>query len=105
MDTLIQEQERLASSANLSKSVEDIQKIIDQLTTARDSIAASKSLSDCESNAANTRPDPTSGPVTLAKLQNPIKQSFEAVTSDLKDVHKGQSRYQKALDTVSSLRS
>ena len=47
--------------------------------------------------------DPTSGPVTLAKLQNPIKQSFEAVTSDLKDVHKGQSKYQKALESVNSV--
>ena len=50
MDSLIREQELLASSANLSKSVEDIQKIIDQLENARASIAASKSLTRSREN-------------------------------------------------------
>ncbi|KAL9128229.1 MAG: hypothetical protein Q9217_003045 [Psora testacea] len=83
MEVLIKEQERLASNANLSKSVEDVQKTIDLLATARESIAR----------------NPTSASVTLAKLQNPVKQSFEAVNNDLKEVYKGHGRYQKVLDT------
>lgn len=38
--------------------------------------------------------------MTLAKLQNPVKQSFEAINSDLKDVYKGLGNYSKALDKV-----
>ena len=40
--------------------------------------------------------------MTLAKLQNPVKQSFDAIQSDLKDVYKGLGNYSKALDKVDS---
>lgn len=46
--------------------------------------------------------DQNSASVTLAKLQNPVKQSFEAINSDLKDVYKGLGNYSKALDKVHS---
>ena len=82
MEALMKEQEKLAAGANLSKSVEDTQKIIDQLTAARDAIVA----------------DPGSATVNLAKLQIPIKNSFEVVNNDLKDVYKGHNWYQKVLD-------
>jgi hypothetical protein len=36
-----------------------------------------------------TPPDPGSASITLAKLQNPVKQSFDAITDDLKEVYKG----------------
>ena len=38
--------------------------------------------------------------MTLAKLQNPVKQSFEVINNDLKDVYKGLGNYSKALDKV-----
>ena len=38
--------------------------------------------------------------MTLAKLQNPVKQSFEAINSDLKDVYKALGNYSKAIDKV-----
>lgn len=41
MDSLISEHEKLASAGNLGKSVEDVQKIIDLLTNARDVISSS----------------------------------------------------------------
>lgn len=41
-----------------------------------------------------------SASVTLAKLQNPVKQSFEVINNDLKDVYKGLGNYSKALDKV-----
>ena len=40
--------------------------------------------------------------MTLAKLQNPVKQSFEAINSDLKDIYKAMGNYSKALDKVYS---
>ena len=43
MEALIKEQQKVASSANLFKSVEDVQKSIDLLVKAREFIAASKS--------------------------------------------------------------
>ena len=46
--------------------------------------------------------DPNTASVTLAKLQNPVKQSFEAINSDLKDVYKGLGNYGKAIDKVQS---
>ena len=44
--------------------------------------------------------DPHSAPVTLAKLQTPVKASFETINSDLKEVYKGLGNYSKALDKV-----
>lgn len=41
--------------------------------------------------------------LTLAKLQNPVKQSFDAVNSDLKEIHKVLGDYSKALDKVIEL--
>lgn len=41
MEALLEEHEKLSSDGNLSKSVEDVQKTIDLLIKARDSIAAS----------------------------------------------------------------
>lgn len=41
MEALLEEHEKLCSKGNLSKSVEDVQKTIDLLIKARDSIAAS----------------------------------------------------------------
>ena len=46
--------------------------------------------------------DQNGASVTLAKLQNPVKQSFEAINSDLKDVYKALGNYSKALDKVYS---
>ena len=47
--------------------------------------------------------DQNSASVTLAKLQNPVKQSFEAINGDLKDVYKALGNYSKALDKVYSI--
>ena len=38
--------------------------------------------------------------VTLAKLQNPVKQSFEAINNDLKEIYKSLGNYGKAIDKV-----
>jgi len=41
MESLIKEQEKMAAGSNLSKSVEDVQKTLDLLLKARETIAAS----------------------------------------------------------------
>ncbi|KAL9109150.1 MAG: hypothetical protein Q9187_008199 [Circinaria calcarea] len=84
MDSLVQDLEKLSRKSNLTKSLQDVQIIIDLLSSARDSIA---------SNSA-------SATVTLAKLQNPVRQSFDGVNNDLKEVYKGLGNYSKALDRV-----
>ncbi|KAH0564944.1 hypothetical protein GP486_001664 [Trichoglossum hirsutum] len=91
MDNLQKENERLSKKSNLSKSIDDVQATIDLLANARDSIRLLKRLLTMSA-------DPTSASITLAKLQNPVKQSFDKVNEDLKDVHSGLTKYQKALD-------
>lgn len=108
MEALLEEHEKLSRNGSLSKSVEDVQKTIDLLTKARDSIVAgtSKCLSlaspgqELLKYAHRYRQGQNSASVTLAKLQNPVKQSFETINNDLKDVYKGLGNYSKALDKV-----
>ena len=38
----------------------------------------------------------------MTKLQNPIKEGFDALTGDLREVSKGQKNLGKVLDKVSS---
>jgi len=38
--------------------------------------------------------------MTLAKLQNPIKQSFNSLNDDLKEINSRLSKYSKALEKV-----
>lgn len=107
MEALLEEHEKLTRKGNLSKSVQDVQKTIDILVRARESIASSTTrfppctmriIDGCMLNVNCL--DENSASVTLAKLQNPVKQSFEAINSDLKDVYKGLGNYSKALDKV-----
>ncbi|MCJ1469990.1 hypothetical protein MMC07_008635 [Pseudocyphellaria aurata] len=82
MEALSKEHDKLLAKGNLSKSVEDVQKTIDLLKRARDAVAGNHSVAT----------------LTLAKLQHPVKQSFEVVNSDLKEIHKVLGDYSKALD-------
>lgn len=38
--------------------------------------------------------------MTLAKLQNPVKSSFDVINDSLKETHSGLNKYSKALDKV-----
>jgi hypothetical protein len=57
-------------------------------------------LSEYENPTNSAFPDPSSRSVALAKLQNPLKSSFDKVNDDLKKIHKGHRDYGKALDRV-----
>nr|POE79847.1 lish domain-containing protein c29a3.03c [Quercus suber] len=81
MEAILQAHEQLERKGNLSKAVEDVQKLIDLLQHTRDVVAA----------------NPPSAALQMAKLKSPVKQAFETIEDDLKDVNKGLNQYQKAL--------
>ncbi|KAI4168170.1 MAG: hypothetical protein LQ343_006609 [Gyalolechia ehrenbergii] len=82
MDSLLAEHERLSKSGTFSKSLDDIQKTIDLLVNARETIAA----------------DPEATSLNLAKLQTPVKNSLEDLHKDLEEVRKHQTKYTKLID-------
>lgn len=84
METVQREHEKIWATSQKGRTIDATQKIIDQLKQARDSIAA----------------DPASAQITLAKLQAPVKASFDDMTASLKTTRGGQNNYQKALDKL-----
>ncbi|OKL59402.1 hypothetical protein UA08_05339 [Talaromyces atroroseus] len=84
MDLLQKEHERVWKRMKAAKSINDVQATIDLLQEARGAIAA----------------DPTKASITLAKLQNPVKASFDAANDSLKETHSGLNKYTKALDKL-----
>lgn len=44
--------------------------------------------------------DPGQASVSLAKLQNPIKSTFDSINDNLKETHSGLNKFSKALDKV-----
>ncbi|KAL1970601.1 hypothetical protein VTN77DRAFT_4245 [Rasamsonia byssochlamydoides] len=84
MDLVQKEHERLWKRLKSSKQINDIQATIDLLQEARNTIAA----------------DPTKASITLAKLQNPVKASFDATNESLKETHSSLNKYTKALDKL-----
>ncbi|KAK2832027.1 hypothetical protein FQN49_006929 [Arthroderma sp. PD_2] len=84
MDQVQKEHQRLWKRAQSSKCINDVQATIDLLQEARRTIEN----------------DPNSASITLAKLQNPVKASFEATNNDLKEAYSGLNKYTKALDKL-----
>ncbi|OAA81240.1 regulator of gluconeogenesis Rmd5 [Akanthomyces lecanii RCEF 1005] len=70
--------------SNLTAAIDDVDKIIDLLSAAREQVAA-------EDDSHRTM-------MALTTLQNPVKSRLEAINSDLKDVNKAQKGFGKALD-------
>ncbi|KAJ5712927.1 regulator of gluconeogenesis Rmd5, partial [Penicillium malachiteum] len=84
MEVLQKEHERLLKRLKGAQSLKHVQSTIDLLQSARDTIAA----------------DPGQTVISMAKLQNPIKSSFDSMNDNLKEVHSGLNKYTKALDKV-----
>ncbi|KAJ5586811.1 uncharacterized protein N7459_002576 [Penicillium hispanicum] len=84
MDLVQKEHERLQKRLKASQGLKNVQSTIDLLQSARDTIAS----------------DPNQAAVTLAKLQNPIKSSFDSISDGLKETHSGLNKYTKALDKL-----
>ncbi|KIX00802.1 uncharacterized protein Z518_09867 [Rhinocladiella mackenziei CBS 650.93] len=84
MDAIQKEHEKVWNSSKQSKTACHVDDIIKSLQRARDAIAK----------------DPNSRQITLAKLQNPVKASFDGIFSGLKDTHGLHNKYTRALDKV-----
>lgn len=81
MDSILAAHTTQESKGNLSKTLTSVQALIDLLQNTRDAVAS----------------DPEKSALHLAKLQNPVKQSFNKVEEDLKEVNRGVNAYNKAL--------
>lgn len=84
MDLVQKEHDRLQKRLKASQGIKNVQSTIDLLQQARDAIAQ----------------DPNQAAVTLAKLQNPVKSSFDLINDSLKETHSGFNKYTKSLDKL-----
>ncbi|PKS08272.1 hypothetical protein jhhlp_005215 [Lomentospora prolificans] len=80
----LQKELKKMQGATLAAAVSDADRIIALLQAARDQVANAK--------------DPHTASITMTKLQNPIKDRFEALNKDLRDISKQQKNFGKALD-------
>ncbi|KAJ5893389.1 hypothetical protein N7495_005080 [Penicillium taxi] len=84
MDLVQKENDRLHKRLKASAGINSVQATIDLLQSARDAIAS----------------DPNQAAITLAKLQNPVKASFNSINDTLKETHSGLNKYNKSLDKL-----
>ena len=84
MEGIQKEHDRVWSGSQNSKTRDHAQDIIDALQNARGTIAA----------------DPSSASITLAKLSNPVKTSFDGMYAGLKETHGSHGKYQRSLDKL-----
>lgn len=84
MDLVQKEHERLSKRLKSSQSIQNVQDAIDLLQSTRDKIAS----------------DPDQASISLAKLQNPIKSTFDSINDNLKETHSGLNKFSKALDKL-----
>ncbi|KAF7159931.1 hypothetical protein CNMCM5623_005437 [Aspergillus felis] len=84
MDLVRKEHERLAKRLKASQNIKNVQDTIDLIQAARETIAS----------------DPGQASITLAKLQNSVKSSFDSINDNLKEHHSALNKYSKALDKL-----
>ncbi|GAP84359.1 putative regulator of gluconeogenesis [Rosellinia necatrix] len=80
---LQKELRRFNQASKLTGAVEDVDRLIDFLVSAREEVAAAN--------------DPHTTSLALTKLQNPVRAQLDAINSDLGRVHKSQNAFHKAL--------
>ncbi|KAK4178115.1 CTLH/CRA C-terminal to lish motif domain-containing protein [Triangularia setosa] len=83
LEVLEEEYRKINKLPRLAKAVENVDKIIELLSAAREQVA-----SDPESHTT----------ITITKLQNPVKTAFEAVNDGLKGAAAAHKKMGKALD-------
>ncbi|KAJ6785306.1 hypothetical protein PWT90_09223 [Aphanocladium album] len=88
--------------SNLSAAIDDVDKIIDLISAAREQVAAGMrrvmSLGVRIEADSVAEDDSHRTMMALTTLQNPVKSRLEAINTDLKDVNKAQKSFGKALD-------
>lgn len=98
--------------AKLKSAIDDVDQIIDLLTSTREQVArgappADDGDVDVDGDGPNRSAEADAHWISMAMmtLQNPVKARFEAITEDLKDVTKAQKSFGKVLDRVSCKRT
>ncbi|KAJ6144273.1 hypothetical protein N7470_008168 [Penicillium chermesinum] len=94
MEAVQKEHGRLLKRLKASQSIKHVQSTIEILQSARDTIHSG------EKKPILVVADPNQAAVTLAKLQNPVKASFESINDTLKETHSGMNKYTKSLDKL-----
>lgn len=90
---------------NLTAAIDDVDKVIELLEAARDQITHGPDPMEF-STGENSQPfqaDAHTISMAMTRLQNPVKERFDAITNDLKDVTKAQKAFGKALDKVPAI--
>ncbi|TID26873.1 regulator of gluconeogenesis rmd5 [Venturia nashicola] len=82
MDDLRRELNSLEERGNFDKTIDHVQAAIDVLVKAKSNISQ----------------DPSTAAVTLAGLKKPVKESFDKINGDLKEVYSVQNKFGKAID-------
>lgn len=107
MDLVQKEHERLSKRLKANQGIKNVQSTIDLLQSARDAIAAGMSFGFVRPTTSLDSwliqcafLDPSQASITLAKLQNPVKSSFDTINDSLKETHSGLNKYSKSLDKV-----
>ncbi|KAI1198365.1 CTLH/CRA C-terminal to lish motif domain-containing protein [Nemania serpens] len=80
---LQKELKKFNHASKLTGAVQDVDRLIDFLVSAREEVAAAN--------------DPHTTALTLTKLQNPVSAQLDTINSDLGKVHKSQNAFHKAL--------
>ncbi|KAI0474757.1 CTLH/CRA C-terminal to lish motif domain-containing protein [Xylaria cf. heliscus] len=80
---LQKEVKKFNQASKLTAAVQDVERLIDFLVSAREEVAAAN--------------DPHTTTLALTKLQNPVSTQLETINSDLGRVHKSQNAFHKAL--------
>jgi hypothetical protein len=110
MDLVRKEHERLAKRLKASQNIKNVQDTIDLIQAARDTIASGSFLFVgfpailvvWRCSLTDHCIDPGQASITLAKLQNSVKSSFDSINDNLKEHHSALNKYSKALDKVLS---
>ena len=84
MEELQKELADLERKGTFRNTIDDVQKIIESLEAARDSITS----------------NPDSAALALMKLKTPMKTQWDQVNTDLKKVYSALNSYQKVLNKV-----
>lgn len=100
MDNLEKELGRLERKANLTASVDEVEKALATLKNARASIEAGTEglcLELVTINNTTPRTDGNTAQKSLLTAHNSVKQNFERMNENLKDIHNGMNKYGKAI--------
>lgn len=100
MESLLVAHKKLERQGGLDQTINDVQATIDLLKSAREGIANGNMSFACYNLPTDQTQEDCDPSITLAKLKNPMKQSFDKLNQDVKELHAALTNYSKTLDKV-----